>query len=169
MEPLELLYTRRSMRRYEETPVSEEDLNKILKAAMLAPTALNGQTWHFVVIRDKETRKKLIEYHPYMTFAEYADTVILVCGDTKAPTARFTFTDCAAATQNILLAAHALGLGACWCAVHPYPERQDPIGKLCGLPEHIKVFSAVTVGHPGKELPPVPDRFDPEKIHREKW
>ena len=169
MDNLEFLYSRRSMRRYTDQPVSPKQLQAILKAAMLAPSSRNGQPWHFVVIRDAAMREALMEYQPNMSFARYADMVILVCADTTITTRPQAYSDCAAATMNILLAAHAQGLGACWCAIHPYEDRQTAIAELCHIPEHICVFSAVTVGHPGKENPPVPDRFRDDRIHNETW
>ncbi len=170
MNHLELLYSRRSMRKYTDQPVTEKELYQILKAAMLAPSSKNGQPWHFVVVKAQTVREQMMEHHPNMTFAKYADAVILVCADSnKAPLA-MAYTDCAAATQNILLAAHALGLGACWCAVHPYEDRQQAFADLCGVPDDIKVFAAVTLGRPGKENPPIPEnRIDEDRIHLEKW
>lgn len=169
MDNLEFLYTRRSMRRYTEDPVSQEQLRAILKAAMLAPSSRNGQPWHFVVIRDQALREALMEYQPNMSFARYADTVILVCADLNITTVPQAHSDCAAATMNILLAAHAQGLGACWCGIHPYEDRQSGIAELCHIPENVCIFSAVTVGHPGKENPPTPDRFRDDRIHNEIW
>ncbi len=169
MDNLELLYTRRSMRRYTDQEVSEDQLQAILKAAMLAPSACNRQPWHFVVVKDQQMREKLTELHPHMSFARYANRVILVCADDEITPLPMAYADCAAATMNILLSAHAQGLGSCWCAVYPHEDRQEAIGQLLDIPESVHIFSAITLGYPGKENPPTPDRFQEDRIHNEKW
>ena len=168
---IEFLNTRRSMRKYTDEPLAPADLQTILNTAMLAPSSKNRQPWQFVVVTDAETKEKLIAHHQHMSMAKYAAAVILVCGDLNAVQGEedFLWPDCAAATMNILYAAQALDYGTCWCAVYPYRERMQAFGEILGLSENVLPFSAVTIGRPGKENPPTPDRFDAAKIHYERW
>lgn len=168
---IEFLNTRRSMRRYTDEPLADEDLQVILNTAMLAPSSKNRQPWRFVVVTRPDIKEKLIEHHQYMSMAKFAAAVILVCGDLSAVDGEedFLWPDCSAATMNILYAAKAQGYGACWCAVYPYRERMKTFGEILGLPENVFPFSAVTIGRPGKENPPTPDRFDAAKVHYERW
>ena len=169
MDSLDCLKTRRSVRRFTEEPVAPEALDEILQAAMLAPSAKNQQPWHFVVVKDAETRAKMAEVHPYMSFARFAPVVILVCVEEAITPLPLAACDASAATMNILLAAHSLGLGATWCACWPYEERQKPLEELLGIPEGVRVISAIPLGHPAKELPEVPDRYQAGRVHPEKW
>ena len=167
MDTLEALFTRRSIRRYTDEPVSEEMIRTLLKAGMYAPSANNRQPWHFVVIRDPALREQIITIHAHAKMLRQAPLAIAVCADTTR-SERYWALDCAAATQNILLAAHALGLGAVWLAVYPNPTRVPALSKLLHLPEHVTPVSMVAVGHPAEQKGPV-ERFRAEAIHYETW
>ncbi len=167
MDTLEALFTRRSIRKYTDEPVSEEMLHTLLKAGMYAPSANNRQPWHFVVIRDRSLLEEITTIHPHAQMLKQAPLAIAVCADTtRSP--RYWALDCSAATQNILLAAHALGLGAVWLAVYPNPTRVPAMSKLLHLPEHVTPVTLIAVGHPAEQKGPV-ERFRPEAVHYDTW
>lgn len=169
MDVMTALLTRRSVRNWNEEPVSRQDLEQIIKAAMFAPSAGNQQPWHFVAIDKRELLDKVPEAHPYASMATQAQAGVLVCGHEdvfKHP--EFWMEDCAAATQNLLLAAHGLGLGAVWLGVAPKEERMGALRGLLSLPEKAMPFALVLMGHPVKE-PKQPDRFRAERMHFNQW
>jgi nitroreductase len=169
MDTLEAIHTRRSVRAYQDKPVPEELINKLLAAAMAAPSARNQQPWEFVVITDKSILNSLPSINPFTQMALEAPLAILVCGNLKAETSPgYWVVDCSAATQNMLLCAHALGLGAVWTGTYPNEERMDGYTELLGLPEHILPHSLVVVGYPAT-VPPPENRFKPERIHHNGW
>ncbi|MDX9694521.1 MAG: nitroreductase family protein [Bacteroidales bacterium] len=115
MEILEGIITRRSIRKYTDKKISDDQVQMLLKAGMYAPSARNQQPWHFLVINDKRTLNQLSEIHPYAKMLTEAQLSILVCGDeTLELSTGYWVVDCSVATQNILLAAHGMGLGAVW-------------------------------------------------------
>jgi nitroreductase len=169
MEALEALMTRRSVRAYTEAPVSDDQLLKILAAGMQAPSANNQQPWHFVVLRGRERLDALAGVLPFGKMLGQAPLGIVVCADAdRQPRAGYWVQDCAAATQNILLACHALGLGAVWIGVYPRDERVTALRELLGLPATVTPLCAIAVGRPAQHPAPV-DRFRPERIHEEQW
>jgi nitroreductase len=169
MEAIEALLTRRSIRKFTDQPVTDEQVDTILKAAMYAPSAGNTQPWHFVVIRDRELLDMVTEFHPYARMILQSPVAILVCGDRDLQKFDgFWIQDCSAATENLLLAVHGMGLGAVWLGVHPRPERIEGARKLFELPENILPLSLIPIGYPD-ESKPDPERFKPERIHMNKW
>ena len=169
MEALDAIMTRKSVREFEGKPLPKETIGNLLAAGMQAPSARNGQPWHFVVITGKETLAKVAEFSQYASMAPSASAGILVCADTTNAGSRDYFVqDCAAATQNILLAAHALSLGGVWTGVYPNEEKMDGFRKLLGIPAHIAPVSFVVVGHP-KKMVMATRRYDGKKVHMEKW
>lgn len=167
--PIEWIHARRSIRKYTDEPVSEEDLRELLEAAMAAPSAGNEQPWHFIVIRERALLDAVPGFHPHTAMARQASVAILVCGDpTLEKHPGCWVLDCAAATENLLLAAAAKGLGAVWCGVHPRQERVDGFRALLGIPAHVVPLSFVPIGHPAEEKPPV-QRYNPERVHRGRW
>ena len=169
MEAIEAIMTRRSIRKYSSQPVSDEVQNVILRAGMAAPSAGDQRPWHFVVIRDKSILDKIPEFHKHATMLKEAQVGILVCADTsceKYP-GRWPL-DSAACTQNILLAAHSMGLGAVWVGIYPVEERMKGVSKLLGIPDGVKPVSIVSLGYPAEKKEP-DDRFDPSRIHSDKW
>ena len=169
MDIIELLTTRRSIRKYTGKEVAESIIEQLLKAAMYAPSAGNQQPWYFLVTRDKNTFDKIMRFHPYSQMLSEASAAILVCGDTSSETKKgYWPLDCSAATENILIAAHGLGLGTVWLGIYPVKERQDGIRNLFSLPENIIPFSLVSIGYPAEQKK-APERFKPDRIHYEKW
>lgn len=170
MDIMEALLTRRSVRKYTGEPVSKEQVEQILKAAMYAPTAANQQTWRFVVINDKDKLRHIPEILPYGAMAADSAVCILVCADPEDEkhTQGYLPQDAAAACQNILLAAHGLGLGAVWCGVHPRPDREQKFREFLNIPEYIIPMALICIGHPDQQAKQ-PDRFDPDKVHHNEW
>ena len=169
MDILETIFTRRSIRKYTGTLVSEDDLKTILKAGFCAPSAMNLQPRHFVVLKDSGILKGITEIHPYAKMLTQAGCGILVCGDkTKQPEVGYIVEDCSASIQNMLLAAYGLGLGAVWCGIYPREERVRAIAELLNLPENIVPVGLVVVGHKDENKEPN-DRYDDTKVHYDKW
>jgi nitroreductase len=169
MDALETIRTRRSVRKYQDRPVSEELVRTLLEAAMSAPSARNGRPWQFVVIDDRRMLSEVARINPNAQMAMYAPLAILVCGDLRNETSPgYWVVDCAAATENILLAAHASGLGAVWTGVYPRQDRIDGLRRLVALPNDITPHSLVVLGYPA-EQPAICDRYQPERVHRNRW
>ncbi|MBI5520754.1 MAG: nitroreductase family protein [Desulfovibrio sp.] len=169
MDTLDAIMTRRSIRKYTDQPVSESQVQALLSAAMAAPSAGNQQPWHFVLVRDKTRLHEIARIHPYAAMAPKAALGILVCGDTRVEKhPGFWVIDCAAAVQNLLLAAHAMGLGAVWTGIHPVREREQAFAKLFGTPEGIVPHSFIPVGNPAEEKKSE-DRYRPERVHLENF
>ena len=166
---LELLMTRRSIRSYTQEDVGEGDVEALLRAAMAAPSAGNGQPWHFVVIRRRETMDRIMSVHPYARMLAQAPVCIAVCADPELERhAGFWVQDCSAATMNMLLAAHALGLGAVWLGVHPLSDRERAVREILHLPPKLHCLALVAVGHPAARPSPA-ERFDASRVHTEQW
>ncbi|HEY6838453.1 MAG TPA: nitroreductase family protein [Geobacteraceae bacterium] len=169
MDALEAILTRRSVRRYTDEPIAAELLDELLNAAMHAPSAGNEEPWHFVVVTDRETLDAIPRFHPYAVMLRQAPAAVVVCGDpTLEKYNGYWVLDCAAATENLLLAAHARGLGGVWVGVHPQPEREAGVRELLGIPAHVIPFAIVALGHPA-ERPPKAERFDSRRVHRNRW
>ena len=161
---IENILTRRSIRSYTDQDVEPEKLEAILEAGMAAPSGKNGQPWDFVVLTRREILDEMAERLPYAKMLREARVAIAVCADrTKSP---YWYVDCSAAAENILLAAHALGLGAVWTATYPYRDRMDVVKELCGLPGSYDSLCVIPVGYPAREARPK-DNFDAGKIHHE--
>lgn len=170
METIEAIFTRRSIRKFVDTPVEPEKIEMLLKAAMYAPSAVNEQPWRFLVLNDKVLFPSIIKVHPYATMLKTAPLAILLCGDLKLEKVPGNWVlDCSCAAQNILLAAHALGLGAVWAGVYPEEDRIQALATLFTLPENIVPFSLIGVGYPDGILPKPPERFKSERISLNVW
>ena len=169
MDLLEGIIMRRSIRKYTDEIIPQSKVEELVKYGMYAPSARNRQPWHFVLSNDKDLFLKIEEFHPYAKMLKHAQWGIVVCGDELlANTPEYWPVDCAAATQNILLAAHGIGYGAVWLGIYPRPDRIDAMKGLLELPPHIHAFSLISLGCPDQHLP-LPERFMPEKIHYHKW
>lgn len=161
---IENILTRRSIRSYTDQDVEPEKIEAILEAGMAAPSGKNGQPWDFIVLTRREILGEMAERLPYAKMLREARVAIAVCADrTKSP---YWYVDCSAAAENILLAAHALGLGAVWTATYPYRDRMDVVKELCGLPGSYDSLCVIPVGYPAREARPK-DNFDAGKIHHE--
>ena len=163
---LENIMTRTSIRQYTQ-PVEDEKVEAILRAGMAAPTAVNAQPWHFVVVNDKAKLDELASANPRAGMLQSAPLAIVVCGDlTKTMEGigqQFWIQDCSAATENILLAAHAQGLGAVWTALYPIEERMKPACEALKLPGTLVPLCTVVIGYPA-EQPEPKDKWKPENI-----
>ena len=170
MDAMDALFSRRSIRKYTSEPVTEEVLREILEAGMSAPSAGNQQPWHFIVINDRKILDYIPSFHPHSQMLKEAPVAILVCGDLKLEKhVDYWVQDCAAATENLLLAVHAKGLGAVWVGIYPRQERVEGLRKLLGIPEHVTPLSLVPVGYPAESKPARPDRYNAAKIHHNGW
>jgi len=164
-EAIKNIMTRTSIRKYTDQPVSKTDIETLLRAGMAAPTAVNRQPWHFVAVTDKAKLKELSGGRGGML--EQCALAIVVCGNMEKTMQgkgqEFWIQDCSAATENILLAAHALGLGAVWTGGYPMEERVASISKALKLPETIIPLCTIVIGHPA-ESPTPKDKWKPENI-----
>src|SRR5512144_358557 len=162
MDAMEVILSRRSIRQYMPKAVPESLVTELLKAAMSAPSAGNEQPWHFVGLRDRAILDAIPKFHPYSAMVKQASVAIVVCGDlTREKFKGFWVQDCSAATENLLLAATARGLGAVWTALYPMEERVAGVRKLLELPEHVVPLSLVPLGWP-VEQPGKAERFSPD-------
>ncbi len=168
----ENIMTRTSIRRYQDRPVEEEKVEQILRAAMAAPTAGDKRPWEFVVVTDKDILKGISENIRPIHHAANAPMAIIVCGDmTKTfPEDGFDYwvEDCSAAAENLLLAAHSLGLGATWCGIYPMQKRVAFLKELLGLPSNIVPLNVMTIGYPNEDPTPK-DKWNPSLIHHNGW
>lgn len=164
---LMFIFKRRSIRKFKPLPVSEEDIKALLEAGMSAPSARNLQPWHFIVITGRQKLNRLAEIHPYADMLRQASVCLAVCADPEI-SPRYWVQDCSAATENILIAAANLGLGAVWLGCHPRKERKNPIKKILEIPEEIELLSLIAVGYPAEFKEPR-TQFNPQRVHYEKW
>ena len=164
------IFERRSIRKYEDKPVDDNDIQKLLRAAMYAPSAGNEKPWHFIVVKNRETLNKIPEFHIHTQMLKEAPLAILVCADTSNVKydGAFWVQDIAASIQNILLEGQHLGLGTCWCGVYPREMLVNPIIELFKLPEHIVPVGIVAVGHPAEHRE-VRERYNEDRVRYEKW
>lgn len=165
------IMTRTSVRQFTDRAISADTLENILKAGMAAPTAVNKQPWAFVVVTEREILDSLMAEHPYSNL-KTATAAIIVCGDMdlvlEGAAREYWVQDCSAVTENILLAAHAYGLGAVWCGVYPNHERIPGVTRVLGLPEHIIPLNIISMGYPAAEQAPK-DKWDPAKVRYQRW
>jgi nitroreductase len=169
MDTLEAIFTRRSIRAYTSQPVSVDTIENLLRAAMQAPSAGNQQAWQFVAVTSRPQLNALAEALPYGRMLTTAPLGIIVCGDLEHEKSKgYWVQDCSAATQNILLAAHALGLGAVWLGVYPREDRVRDVRQTLGIPESYIPLCAIAVGYPAEQKPRA-DRYDPARVHHDKW
>ena len=161
------IMTRTSIRQYTDEPVSKADIETMLRAGMAAPTAVNCQPWHFVVINSKEKLAELAGDNPRGGMLKKAPLAIVVCGNMdKALPGQgngFWVQDCSAATENILLAANAIGLGAVWTGLYPDVNRAGAVAKVLKLPETFIPLCTIVIGHPA-EQPAPKDKWKPENV-----
>ena len=171
-DALDVIMTRASVRSYTDQPVEKDKVEKMLKAAMAAPTARNQQPWAFVVVDSREILDELAETLPHAKMAAQAPLAIVACGDlTKSLSGiaqEYWVQDVSAAIENLLLAAHAMELGAVWTGVYPIPERVNDVVQVLSLPEHIIPLAVIPIGYPAGEVQPK-DKWKPENVKYNKW
>ena len=168
---LDFIFKRRSVRKYLKRDVTEKAVQDILEAAMAAPSACETDPWDFIVVREQATREAMASALPYGKMLASAPVGILVCGDLQRAHSgelSYMIQDCAAAIENLLIAASKLGLGACWLGVHPRPDRIAAMRKLFDLPENIIPVSAIAIGHPAERKAPR-TRIKAVRVHKGKW
>lgn len=153
-------------------PRGKEKVDIMLKAAMAAPSAVNKQPWAFIVIDDRDVLNKLAEVLPYAKMTAEAPMAIVVCGDLakslNGEFGKYWMLDCSAASENLLLAAEALELGAVWTAIYPEEQRIENVRKVLSLPEHIVPFNLIPIGYPQRNEE-AKDKFKQENIHYNQW
>lgn len=155
---------RQSIRIYHDTPVEDEKIESILRSAMQAPTARNSQSWRFIVISKREALDDMITLQPYTGMMKTAPCAIMVLGDREAiQPDEYLYVDASAAIENMLLEATHQGLGSCWCAIGPSPERIDNFRSYYHIEERLLPIAVVAIGY-GNEQKPHVDRFDFSKI-----
>ena len=171
-QAIKTILTRVSVREFTGEKISDAQIDTLLRAAMSAPSAINKQPWAFIVVNDEDLIAKLGEALPYSRCSNHPAVAIIPCGDlSKAipgEMGAFWVNDVSAATENLLLAAHSMGLGAVWTGLHPDMNRAALVQQMLGLPEHIIPLCVVPVGHPA-EQPDIKDKFRPENIHYNGW
>lgn len=168
---LDFIFSRRSVRKFQDGEISKEILTDLLEAAMAAPSAVARDPWHFLVIRDRAVLERITHILPNGKMLGKAGAGIIVCGDIEKAHDKqesFMLQDLSAATENILLAANALGLGSCWLGIHPRRERIEEIKKLFKLPENIIPMCGIALGRP-VEKPEPRTRYNDELVHWENW
>jgi nitroreductase/Na+-translocating ferredoxin:NAD+ oxidoreductase RnfG subunit len=169
---LEVIHNRKSVRNFTDQEVTSQQLETLVKAGMAAPSARNLQPWAFIIVQERKLLDELADSLPYAKMLKSAQAAIIVCGDmSKAATdtdSLYWVQDCSAATQNILLAAEATGLGAVWTAVYPYPSRINPVKNILCLPEKIIPLNVIPIGYPTGEDKPK-NKWKPENVHWGKW
>ena len=169
---VQLIMTRTSIRAFLDKPVPDETVEHLLKAAMAAPSAKNSRPWSFVVIRDRTLLEKLGDSLPNAKMTATAPVAVVICGvmeKTLPGEAReYWIQDAAAATENFLLAVHALGLGAVWTGVHPISERIRILKDALRLPEGVEPFCLIPFGWPAVPAA-VKDKWDPSLVHHDVW
>lgn len=164
---VENIMTRTSIRAYTDQTVSADTIETLLRAGMAAPTAVNKQPWHFVVVNKKERLAELASTNPYAKMLETAPLAIVVCGDMSkvldGDGRGFWVQDCSAATENILLAAHALGLGAVWTGLYPDMKRVDAVSEVLKLTDNLIPLCTIVIGYPA-EQPQPKDKWNPGNV-----
>ena len=163
---LDAILMRRSHRAYTEQPVSDDEITTLLQAAMAAPSANDVRPWQFIVVRDLENRRALARTHQYSGMADKAPVVFVVCGEeARSP---HWMVDCSAATENLLVQAAAMGLGACWVACYPREEREDYVRRLLGIPDELRVLCMVPLGYPAAPRA-ARTRYEVERVHHDRY
>lgn len=170
MDIIEAINTRFSVRKYKNEPVGEEQLRTVLNAGFCAPSACNLRPWEFVVVRDRKTLDDIAEHGRFQKMLREAPLAVVICGN-KERTLKLRrdlmLNDCSAAAENMLLAAHGIGLGGCWCGIADSRSREYFAGIL-GLPGTVEAEALLAIGVPGENRAQ-PDRYEPAKVHYEKY
>jgi nitroreductase len=170
-DKLDFILGRRSIRVYSPGEIDESAVTRLLQAAMAAPSAMTKDPWRFVTVRKPETLSKMAAALPGGKMLATASLAIVVCGDLEVAFERqisYLLQDCSACIENLLLAAHALGLGACWVGVHPSEDAIRQLKTMLSLPGSVVPVAAIAIGLPGEHLEPR-TRYDQRCVHSEKW
>lgn len=172
MDALRAIMGRKSVRRFSDRLLEKDELLTLVRAAMSAPSAMDTRPWAFVIVTGREKLEALAAGLPYAAMAAQAAAAVVVCGvpsrSRPGTPADYWVQDCSAATENLLVAAEALGLGAVWTGVHPRQERVDHVRRVLGLPGDVIPLNLIPIGYPGDEFLPK-DKFDSGAVHWEHW
>jgi nitroreductase len=171
LDTVTAIMTRRSIRDYTSQPVPEDLVRLLVEAGMCAPSAFNERSSEFIVINDRKILDEIFQLNTKALQIKKATVAIMICGNTakeKFPGKGYWQLDGSVAAQNILLTAHAVGLGAVWTAIYPYEDRMVAVKKLLGLPENVQPLCIIPVGHPA-EKKFRENRFEPARYHQNKW
>ena len=171
LSPLDVIMTRTSIRAYRDCPAGADTVELLLRAAMAAPSAMNRQPWVFVVVDDKALLQKFADSLQYAKMAASAPLAVVVCADlTRNPGASgdWWVMDASAASENLLLAAHAVGLGAVWTGVYPRSERVKAVRSILGLPGSVVPLNVIPIGYPA-ETPEPKQKWNPDNIRYNGW
>ena len=167
------IFQRKSVRSYTAQPISRGQLDTLARVGMAAPTGKDMRPWCFILVDDAEAIKKVHKALPRQEMLAQAKALIVVCGDLsvtddKGKPSRNWPLDCSAATENILLAAESMGLGAVWLGVYPYEDRIPEVSKALGIPENVIPLNVISLGYP-KGNPQPKDKYDKSNIHYNEW
>ena len=169
LEMLETIFTRRSVRKFTGKEIDEKDLKLILKAGFQAPSAHNKEPREYIVVRDKARLEEIQEVHKYGKMLTQAGCGIVVCGDLSIQKRQgLLIADCSASMENMLLAAHSLGLGAVWTGIHPVEKLEEDLRRILGIPDNLLPVGMLVLGE-ARVVPKTIDRYDESKIHYDKW
>lgn len=167
---IDCIMTRTSIRSYTDQQVDDSTINRILRAGMAAPTAANQQPWHFVVVTDQNLKDSITSAFEYTKMVAHCSFAVVVCGDMDnlfqgdVPDGGFWVEDCSAASENMLLAAHALGVGGVWCGIYPLKDREERLRGILNLPSNLTPLNVMAFGYPSGNMTPK-DKWTPAKIH----
>ncbi len=164
---IDAILARRSIRKYTDEPVSDEDIRAILEAAMSAPSGMNRKPWHFVAVTEREKLDRLGATTSSWGMLKEATLAVVVCGD-PGISEKYWDQDSIAAVENLLIAVSMLGLGGVWLGCHPNPERVGPVREILGVPEPVVPIAVLSIGHPAEEKEPR-TQYDEERVHRNGW
>jgi len=163
---LDTIKKRRSIRQYTDQALTDDQIRQLLEAAMAAPSGSNIQPWEFMVVKDPDVKRQLAQTHTWSQMVADAAVVFVVCGNERA--SHHWVEDASVATENLLLAVTALGLGAVWVGIHPDADREAHVHRVLDIPEGIRVLCLVPVGYPAESKPPR-TQYQGSKVHYEKW
>lgn len=166
------ILTRTSIRKFTDTPLTDGQMDSLVRAAMAAPTAADKRPWEIITITDRDILDAIADRFQTMTMMSSATAAVVICGDTNSTLegegAAYWVQDCSAATENLLLSAHGMGLGAVWCGIYPQSNRVEDFSALLDLPEHVIPLSIVALGHPAGPAHPK-EKYNPAKLHSQQW
>jgi nitroreductase len=169
MEAIQAILTRRSIRKFKETTVSDDVIEKIVDCGLAAPSARDKQPWHLIVVKNRETLKAIQKVHPSAKMLDKAAFAVVVCGDSTIESEMgYIALNCAAMTQNMLVAANALGLGSVWLGLFARKDREEGVRKVFNLPSHIIPVSIAAIGL-SDETPEPANRQKEGKLHKEQF
>ncbi len=169
MDAMEAILTRRSIRKYSDKLLDDHFIETVLEAGFSAPSAGNQQPWHFVILDDKTLFDNILTFHPHAHMLKEAQKAILVCGDLSLEKFKgYWMLDCSAATQNILLAAHASGISSCWLGIYPREDRVVKMRELLNMPSHVVPFSLISLGYPAEHIG-LEVRYKIARVHHNTW